>query len=92
MILLSETGTPVNQIAEELNTYPNKIIYWRQRYIMHRIDGLEDKHRSGRPPIYDETFRNTVLKLLSNLPPKGLAHWDGPALAKELVCQLMPYG
>lgn len=84
MVLLSETGKPVKQIAKDLNTYPNKIIYWRQRYIKHGIEGLEDKPRSGRPPIYDETFRNTVLRLLSNTPPKGLAHWDGPALAKEL--------
>lgn len=84
MILLSERGVPVKQIAKELNTYPNKIIYWRQRYTEQGIEGLKDKFRSGRPSIYNNTFRNNVLRLLSSPPPKGLAHWDGPALAKEL--------
>lgn len=84
MILLSEAGEPVKQIAQDLSTYPNKVIYWRQRYVEKGIEGLQDKPRSGRPPIYDETFRNNVLKLLSKPPPKGLATWDGPELAKEL--------
>ena len=29
MILDSEAGKPVKQIAQELNTYSNKVIYWR---------------------------------------------------------------
>jgi len=84
MILLSETGKPLKQITKDLHTYPNKIIYWRQRYIKHGIKGLKDKSRAGRPTIYDETFRNNVLRLLSSSQPKGLAHWDRPTLAKEL--------
>lgn len=84
MILDSETGKPVKQIAQELNTYPNKVIYWRQRYTRRGLDGLQDEPRSGRPPKYAATFRNNVLKLLGKPPPKGLGTWDGPSLAKEL--------
>ena len=84
MILDSEVGKPVKQIAQELNTYPNKVIYWRQRYAENGLEGLHDNPRSGRPPIYGKVFRNTVLKVLSKSPPKGLATWDGPAVAKEL--------
>ncbi len=84
MILDSEDGKPVKQIAQELNTYPNKVIYWRQRYVEKGLKGLHDNSRSGRPPKYGETFRNSVLKLLGEPPPKGLATWDGPAVAKEL--------
>jgi len=84
MILGSEMGKPVKQIARELNTYPNKVIYWRQRYVEKGLKGLHDNPRSGRPPKYSETFRNSVLKLLGESPPKGLATWDGPAVAKEL--------
>jgi transposase len=84
MILDSEAGKPVKQIAQELNTYPNKVISWRKRYVEKGIEGLNDNPRSGRPPIYDEAFRNSVLKLLSKPPPKGLAAWDGAELAKEL--------
>lgn len=84
MILDSEAGKPVKQIALELSTYPNKIIHWRQQYVEFGLKGLQDNHRSGRPAKYDEAFRNSVLKLLSKPPPKGLASWDGPTLASEL--------
>lgn len=84
MILSSGEGKPVNQIAQELGTYPNKIIYWRQRYLENGLDGLVDKPRSGRPVTYDDSFRNKVLDLIGTEPPKGFATWDGPLIAKEL--------
>jgi hypothetical protein len=40
MILDSELGKPVKQIAKELNTYPNKIIWWRQKYVEKGLKGL----------------------------------------------------
>ena len=84
MILDSGTGKPVKQIAQELNTYPNKIIHWRNRYVEKGLNGLKDLPKTGCPAKYGESFRNDVLRLLSQPPPKGLASWDGPALAKEL--------
>jgi len=60
MILESEEGTPVKQIAQALHTYPNKVIYWRQRYVEHGIAGLHDTPRSGRPPTYGERFRTAL--------------------------------
>ena len=84
MILESEAGKPVKQIAQELTTYPNKVIYWRQRYVENGLAGLQDQPRSGRPPKYGERFRTDLLKVLSKPPPQGLALWDGPAMAEEL--------
>jgi transposase len=84
MILESAAGTSVTQIARTLNTYPNKVIYWRQRYMASGLVGLQDQPRSGRPPKYGERFRHDLLKVLSQPPPKGFAVWDGPAVAEEL--------
>ena len=84
MILDSEQGIPVTQIADSLQTYPNKIIEWRKRYVDKGLDGLRDKPRSGRPAKYGDEFQNKVLTLLSEPPPKGLAAWDGPSIAQEL--------
>lgn len=84
MILDSGAGRAVKEIAQNLGTYPNKVIFWRQRYLEKGLDGLLDQPRSGRPALYGESFRNSVLALLSQDPPKGLSLWDGPALAKEL--------
>ena len=52
MILESEAGKPIKQIAGELQTYPNKIICWRKRYVKSGLRGLQDKTRSGRPEKY----------------------------------------
>jgi len=64
MILESAAGKPVTQIAQELSTYPNKVIYWRQRYVANGLAGLQDQPRSGRPPKYGERFRTDLLKVL----------------------------
>ncbi|MEM0940252.1 MAG: IS630 family transposase, partial [Bacteroidota bacterium] len=32
MILESAAGVAVNEIAKQWNTYPNKVIVWRNRY------------------------------------------------------------
>ncbi|MEM0940576.1 MAG: helix-turn-helix domain-containing protein, partial [Bacteroidota bacterium] len=37
MILESAAGVAVNEIAKQWNTYPNKVIVWRNRY---QKDGL----------------------------------------------------
>lgn len=84
MILESEMGTSVTQIARTLNTYPNKVIYWRQRYVACGLVGLQDHPRSGRPPKYGKQFRDDLLKVLRHSPPKGLSIWDGPAVAEAL--------
>jgi transposase len=84
MILDSGEGKPVQQIAQELGTYPNKIIHWRQQYEQHGMEGLQDKPRAGRPPKYDHAFRNKVLERLNTPPPQGLSSWDGPSLAEAL--------
>lgn len=84
MILDSGRGKAVSSIARELGTYPNKVIYWRQRYVALGIKGLEDQPRCGRPAKYGEPLRNRVLHLLSQPPPEAMAAWDGPELAKAL--------
>ena len=85
MILDSGQGKAVTQIARELDTYPNKVIYWRQRYMKLGLKGLEDQSRSGRPAKYGPSLRNQVLHLLSQPPPEAVAFWDGPELAKALA-------
>lgn len=84
MILMSGKGKSVKQIAQELKTYPNKIICWRQRYVKKGLEGIQDNPRSGRPPKYDEVFRKQVLALLKRPAPIGLSVWDGPSIAGEL--------
>lgn len=85
IILLCHEGKPVNEIAEIMQTYPNKIIEWRNRYESEGINGLNDKLRSGKPIEYVGLY-NKVLKKVSSPVPKGYGRWDAPLLAKELEC------
>ena len=83
MILGCAAGKSINAIASELNTYPNKIIEWRDRYIKEGLNGLVDKSKSGRPKKY-EKLKERVLKLIKTTVPDGYARWDSPLIAKEL--------
>src|SRR3989475_6581948 len=77
-------GKPITTVAESLNVRPNTVIDWRRRFEAEGIAGLQDRPRSGKPPRYTEKFRKQLLATLEELPPKGQAVWDGPALAKHL--------
>ena len=84
LILLAHQGLATTQIAQDLQTRPARVSKWRQRFARHRLDGLQDRARSGKPHRYD---RNTKLRILSQLdspPPKGQASWTGSSLAQAL--------
>lgn len=84
MVLACGEGRPVKEIAEECGTYPNKVIFWRQRYQAQGVNGLFDLRRSGRKRVYPEDLRKQILDLVGTSPPPGYATWDGPAVAEKL--------
>lgn len=84
MILACLQGLPTETIMREFAVSRSMIFRWRARYFQDGIAGLRDKPRCGKPPKYDQDFENQVLNLLSEMPPDGMASWDGPALAKQL--------
>lgn len=84
IVLESSKGRQPSGIAKELRTYPNKVIEWKKAYQQYGLSGLKDKAKSGRKKSYDQTFRDNVLKKISEPPPKGYGRWDAPLLAKEL--------
>jgi transposase len=77
-------GEPIKDIAEAVDTRPNTVIKWRDRFTKEGIGGLFDRPRAGKPRQYSDKFRNEVLATLELPPPPGQAQWDGPALAQEL--------
>ncbi|HVG17404.1 MAG TPA: IS630 family transposase [Chitinophagaceae bacterium] len=84
IVMESSKGRQPSEIAKELRTYPNKVIEWKKAYQQYGLSGLKDKAKSGRKKSYDQTFRDNVLKKISEPPPKGYGRWDAPLLAKEL--------
>lgn len=84
MILKLIDGKQIKDVAAEMREGTNTITMWRDRFNEYGLDGLRDGIRSGKPRVYDDIFRQSVLTTLQQSPPDGMSHWDGPAVAKTL--------
>ena len=84
IILQCMDGRPVKEIAQSCGVSAVTVIRWKNRFIADGMAGLSDHDRSGRPAIYQEEFKQSVLKTLEQAPPDGFGQWDGTLLACEL--------
>src|SRR5271166_5577454 len=84
IVLEAADGHATREIARELETTPTTVSLWRIRYAREGLDGLEDRLRSGTPPIYGEATDQRIRKVLDQPPPKGFARWNGPLIARAL--------
>src|SRR6202047_3048726 len=84
IVLEAAEGHGTREIARELETTPSTVSLWRIRYAREGLDGLEDRLRSGTPPIYGEATDQRIRKVLDQPPPKGFARWNGPLIARAL--------
>lgn len=50
IILFAAQGLENQEIADRLDLRRQVASKWRQRFYRHRLDGLQDEPRSGRPP------------------------------------------
>src|SRR5258708_8577290 len=84
IVLLAAAGRSTRSIAKEVGVQPRIVSLWRHRYADHGLEGLQDKPRPGKQPIYTKATDKRILKLLDKPPPEGFARWTGPLLAGAL--------
>src|ERR1700678_1521753 len=84
IILLAASGRSTRSIAKEVGVQPRIVSLWGHRYADHGLEGLQDKPRPGKQPIYTKATDKQILRLLDKPPPKGFARWTGPLLAGAL--------
>src|SRR2546425_2534792 len=84
IVLLAADGRSTRSIAKEVGVQPRIVSLWRHRYADHGLEGLQDKPRPGKQPIYTKATDKRILKLLDKPPPEGFARWTGPLLAGAL--------
>ena len=84
IVLLAADGRSTRSIAKEVGVQPRIVSLWRHRYADQGLEGLKDKLRPGKQPIYTKATDKRILKLLDKLPPEGFARWTGPLLAGAL--------
>jgi transposase len=55
IVLLAADGRSTRSIAKEVGVEPRIVSLWRRRYADHGLEGLKDKPRPGKQPIYTKT-------------------------------------
>jgi len=84
IVLLAAEGLKNTEIAERLAISRSTAAIWRARFAEHRLDGLLDEPRPGRPrTISDEQVEEVVVRTLETTP-KDATHWSTRSLAREL--------
>jgi transposase len=84
VVLAAADGIANRRIAVEAGLSERKVGVWRNRFAEHRLDGLRDLPRPGKPPVYDHDKRLEVFKTACSDPPEGETHWTVRSLAKAV--------
>src|SRR5688572_23802343 len=84
IVLLAADGLKNTEIAAALGVHRNMVAKWRSRFLEHRLDGLTDEPRPGRPrTVTDEQVEAVVVTTLESTP-KDATHWSTRSMAREL--------
>ncbi len=67
-ILLSSKGFSIDDIAFIIDAHRESVSSWIDRWNKHKIKGLYDRPRSGKPPKLTDTEIKTVIELIKENP------------------------
>ena len=85
VVLLAAAGRLNKEIAAELETYPNVVGRWRNRFAEQRLAGIEqDAPRGGRKPVVRDQVAQQIIEATTQTRPKNATHWSTRTLAQEL--------
>lgn len=68
MVLLAALGETSSSIARKLGTSRGRVGDWLRRFEEHRLEGLSDLYRSGRPPEITSMERHQVIATACGSP------------------------
>jgi transposase len=81
IVLRCAEGGTNKEVAAELGVGHQTVNRWRARFIAHRLDGLVDEPRVGRPPsILLDQVEDVVVATLESTPGKD-THWSRSSMA-----------
>lgn len=84
IVLAAAEGLKNTEIAERLGITRPMVTKWRNRFAEHRLDGLTDEPRPGRPrTISDEQVEEVIVKTLETTP-RDATHWSTRSMAAEV--------
>jgi putative transposase len=84
LVLAWAGGVPNSAVAKRFGVTNASVGTWRRRFVEHRITGLHDELRPGKPrSIDDERITGLVTTTLHQKPKDGITHWSVRGLAAE---------
>ena len=87
IILRSAQRERVPAIASGLGLFHGTVRKWIRRFTDSGLEGLRERPRSGRPPVYSELELGRVIQLALTQPKelgKPFRHWSLDTLEEEL--------
>lgn len=81
IVLRCADGLTSKEVAAELGHSEHTIGKWRRRFAKHRIEGLSDEYRAGRPrTVSDAQVADVITRTLESTP-KDAVHWSIRSMA-----------
>jgi len=86
IILLAADGVASRRISKVVGMHESNVAKWRKRFCEHRMEGLVDDPRSGRPRIYghDERMKMAAAATSERTPGDPVSTWTYEDLAEHL--------
>ena len=78
IVLMAADAASSPAISEVVGVNRNQVDLWKHRYAADGLEGLKDRPRSGRPPIYGPEDRLALVKTITTRPPE-----DGQLTSKR---------
>src|SRR5215204_2510405 len=84
IVLAAAQGPKNTEIARDLGVAVSSVRKWRNRFAVHRLDGLTDEPRPGQPrKISDAKVEEVIVKTLETTP-RDATHWSTRSMAREV--------
>ena len=84
IVLAAAQGLNNTEIAQRLGVHRPMVRKWRSRFAEHRLDGLTDEARPGRPrTVTDAQVEEVIAKTLETTP-RDATHWSTRSMASEV--------
>jgi transposase len=81
IVLRCAKGGTIGEVAQDIGVSRNMVSKWRSRFVSHRLEGLSDEPRPGRPRVItDEQVEQVITKTLGETPGQD-THWSTRSMA-----------
>ena len=84
IVLKCADGFSSKAVAADLGQSAHTVGKWRKRFAEHRIEGLSDEYRAGRPRTVSDEQVAEVIKRTLETTPKDATHWSIRSMAAAI--------